>query len=81
MNNLIWFAKLLILSPELDEQVEHKWGELDNDAETTDVSTPRLALCNMDWDRVKAIDIFFLFKWFIPSTAVIKSVTVRILFT
>ena len=37
-----------------------KWGELDGDADTTEEATRRLAVCNMDWDRVQAEDIFLV---------------------
>ena len=36
------------------------WGELDKDAERTEEATSRLAVCNMDWDRVDAQDIFLV---------------------
>ena len=37
-----------------------KWGELDHEAERTEDATDRLAVCNMDWDRVGADDIFLV---------------------
>ena len=37
-----------------------KWGELDADAEQTEEPTQRLAVCNMDWDRVGPEDIFLV---------------------
>jgi hypothetical protein len=43
-----------------------KWGELDHDAETTDEATCRLAICNMDWDRVAAEDLFLILTSFCP---------------
>ena len=45
---------------EVEEEGFDKWGELDRDAERTEESTRRLALCNMDWDRVGADDIFLV---------------------
>ena len=37
-----------------------KWGELDHDAKpiSTGEETNRLAICNLDWDRVCATDIY-----------------------
>ncbi|CAH1160070.1 unnamed protein product [Phaedon cochleariae] len=58
------------------EEVDHKWGELDNDAELTDEVTSRLAACNMDWDRIRAMDLMVLFNSFLPSGSVIKSVAI-----
>ena len=45
-----------------DEESEmfDKWGELDHEAERTEDATDRLAVCNMDWDRVGADDIFLV---------------------
>ena len=45
-----------------DEEPEmfDKWGELDHEAERTEDATDRLAVCNMDWDRVGADDIFLV---------------------
>lgn len=44
------------------EDAFDKWGELDADAERTEEATKRLAVCNMDWDRVGAEDIFLVSK-------------------
>ncbi|KAI9028976.1 hypothetical protein CLU79DRAFT_832353 [Phycomyces nitens] len=38
--------------------------------------TCRLAAVNMDWDKIKAVDIFKVLSGFIPSTSVIKSVSI-----
>ncbi|XP_030379635.1 ESF1 homolog [Scaptodrosophila lebanonensis] len=60
--------------PEL--QIDHVWGELDNDAETTEESTRRLAVCNMDWDRIRAQDLLVLFSSFLPPGGTIRSVKI-----
>lgn len=57
--------------------IEHVWGELDVDAPRTDESTRRLAVCNMDWDRIRAADIMVLCNSFLPPGGVILSVTVN----
>nr|XP_033325917.1 ESF1 homolog [Megalopta genalis] len=59
-----------------DEEIEHNWGELDKEADTTDEITHRLAVCNMDWDRIRAIDLMVLFNSFLPSGGIIRSVTI-----
>ncbi|KYN00396.1 PREDICTED: ESF1 homolog [Cyphomyrmex costatus] len=59
-----------------EEEIEHNWGELDKDAETTNEITCRLAICNMDWDRIRAVDLMILLNSFLPSTGLIYSVTI-----
>ncbi|XP_076752276.1 ESF1 homolog [Xylocopa sonorina] len=59
-----------------DVEIEHNWGELDKEAETTDEITHRLAVCNMDWDRIRALDLMVLFNSFLPTGGFIHSVTI-----
>ena len=42
----------------LQEDIEHPWGEMDVSTKTTETATRRLAVCNLDWDRVTATDLF-----------------------
>lgn len=56
--------------------IVHPWGELDKDAEETNEITNRLAVCNMDWDRVTANDLMVLFHSFLPPDGVIESITI-----
>merc|ERR1711983_442458 len=55
-----------------------KWGELDADAEKTEEATERLAVCNMDWDRVGAEDIFLLLSSFCPAGAGVAAVHIYV---
>ncbi|KAM9248103.1 ESF1 homolog [Dugong dugon] len=55
---------------------EHAWRELDKDAPQTNEITRRLAVCNMDWDRLKAKDLLALFNSFKPKGGVIFSVKI-----
>lgn len=69
---------------ESDEEIEdddddclvQSMADLDKDAVETSEITSRLAICNMDWDRVKAQDIFVLLESFKPTSGVIKSVKI-----
>uniref|UniRef100_A0A2A4JBV4 Uncharacterized protein n=1 Tax=Heliothis virescens TaxID=7102 RepID=A0A2A4JBV4_HELVI len=61
---------------EEESDLEHEWGELDADAETTDESTRRIAICNMDWDNIKATDLMVLLNSFLPVSGVIKKITI-----
>lgn len=56
--------------------IEHVWGELDREAERTDDSSRRIAACNMDWDRIRAVDIMVLCNSFLPPGGSILSVKV-----
>jgi len=58
------------------EDIEHKWGELDADADQTEAPSCRLAVCNLDWDRIRAIDLMVLFNSFLPPGGVIHSVAI-----
>ena len=59
-------------------EVEHDWAELDREAPpiADEETTSRLALCNMDWDRIKAQDIMVLLSSFLPPGGVISQVAV-----
>lgn len=59
-----------------EENIEHNWGELDKEAETTNEITHRLALCNMDWDRIRAVDLMVLFNSFLPLGGFISSIII-----
>ncbi|CAG9761927.1 unnamed protein product [Ceutorhynchus assimilis] len=58
------------------EQIDHRWGELDADAGQTEEATNRLAACNLDWDRIRALDLMVLFNSFLPSGGIIQSVVI-----
>lgn len=58
---------------------EHEWGELDKDAERTEEVTSRLAVCNMDWDRIRAVDLMVLLNSFTPPGGIVRRVTVSII--
>ncbi|XP_075452173.1 ESF1 homolog [Ascaphus truei] len=59
-----------------DPELEHAWREMDKDAPRGDQVTKRLAVCNMDWDRLKAKDLLALFTSFKPKGGVVLSVKV-----
>ncbi|XP_017470870.1 PREDICTED: ESF1 homolog [Rhagoletis zephyria] len=59
-----------------EANIDHIWGELDQEAETTEESTNRLAVCNMDWDRIRAVDLMVLFSSFLPPGGSVLSVTI-----
>ncbi|KAL1006135.1 hypothetical protein UPYG_G00068260 [Umbra pygmaea] len=57
-------------------EMEHDWGNMCKDASRTDEVTQRLAVCNMDWDRMKAKDLLALFNSFKPKGGVVLSVKI-----
>ena len=59
-------------------QVEHAWGELDRDAESTEEATSRLAVCNLDWQRVRSEDIMVLLSSFLQAGGAISHVAVSL---
>ncbi|KAG5278311.1 hypothetical protein AALO_G00097550 [Alosa alosa] len=64
-----------MLRREADEIV-HDWGEMWKDAPRADEMSRRLAVCNMNWDRMKAKDLLALFNSFKPKDGVIFSVKI-----
>ncbi|XP_064624049.1 ESF1 homolog isoform X2 [Lineus longissimus] len=58
------------------DKFDHNWGELDQGAAMVEDATSRLAVCNMDWDRIKAQDIMILVNSFKPQRGVVKSVSI-----
>ncbi|XP_063172422.1 ESF1 homolog [Candoia aspera] len=57
-------------------EVIHEWGELGKGAPQADQITHRLAVCNMDWDQLKAKDLLALLNSFTPKGGVIFSVKI-----
>ncbi|KAK7161287.1 hypothetical protein R3I94_004080 [Phoxinus phoxinus] len=59
-----------------EEEIEHNWGDMCKDAPRGDNTSQRLAVCNIDWDRLKAKDLLALFNSFKPKEGVVLSVTI-----
>jgi len=57
-------------------ELVHPWGELDSEATRTDDVTSRFAVCNMDWDRITAHDLYVMLNSFAPSGGIVRSVKV-----
>ncbi|XP_037934381.1 ESF1 homolog [Teleopsis dalmanni] len=56
--------------------MDHVWGELDAEAELTDKSTSRLAICHMDWDRIRAVDLMAVVSSFLPTGGTVLSIKI-----
>lgn len=56
--------------------IDHAWGELHTEVPTTDESSRRLAVCNMDWDKMRAEDIWVLCNSFLPTDSALKRVAI-----
>ncbi|XP_059842179.1 ESF1 homolog [Hypanus sabinus] len=59
-----------------EPEIEHNWGELDKEAPRENKVTRRFAVCNMDWDKIKANDLVVLFNSFIPKGGAVLSVKI-----
>lgn len=65
---------------ESDVELESEEDEVDEIDKIKHIAdgeeTSRLALVNMDWDKIKAVDILKVLSGFKPDTGIIKSVTI-----
>ncbi|XP_033104919.1 ESF1 homolog [Anneissia japonica] len=61
---------------ESEEELEHEWGELDADAPRSEDTSRRIAVCNADWDRIKAADLMAVFHSFKPTGGLVQSVKI-----
>ncbi|XP_058496747.1 ESF1 homolog [Solea solea] len=59
-----------------EEEIQHDWGELCKDAQRGEEVSARLAVCNMDWDRMKARDLLALCNSFSPKGGAVLSVKI-----
>ncbi|KAI6173361.1 Methionine--tRNA ligase, cytoplasmic [Aphelenchoides besseyi] len=56
--------------------IHDRWGAMDHDVKRVDWISPRLAVCNLDWERMTAEDIFMALQSFKPKTGSMLSVDV-----
>ncbi|CAD5234646.1 unnamed protein product [Bursaphelenchus xylophilus] len=63
-------------SSESEDEVDDVWGELDSGVRQVDWTSSRISVCQMDWDKIKAEDIFMALESFKPASGVIKSVAI-----
>eukprot|EP01122_Echinamoeba_exundans_P005218 TRINITY_DN15389_c0_g1_i1.p1 TRINITY_DN15389_c0_g1~~TRINITY_DN15389_c0_g1_i1.p1 ORF type:complete len:741 (+),score=276.38 TRINITY_DN15389_c0_g1_i1:146-2368(+) len=61
-----------------DESSDSLVDEVERDKQNIPIGdqSKRLAIVNCDWDRIKAQDVYLAFASFVPSTGVVKAVTV-----
>ncbi|CAJ0587919.1 unnamed protein product, partial [Mesorhabditis spiculigera] len=61
---------------QLGELDGENWDELDKDARRVEWSSPRLAICNLDWDNLCSEDLFILCRSFAKDEKAVKSLTI-----
>lgn len=52
------------------------WDKLQTGIRHVEWASKRLAVCNMDWDHVKAEDLFLLLLSFKPASGELKTVSI-----
>lgn len=63
-------------SDEEENELDHNWGELDKDVVRNDNVSRRIAICNADWDRIKAVDLFVLVHSFKPESGTLETLKI-----
>lgn len=63
-------------SDDEEEELDHNWGELDKDVLRNENVSRRIAICNADWDRIKAVDLFVLVNSFKPESGTLESLKI-----
>ncbi|GBN23154.1 ESF1, partial [Araneus ventricosus] len=58
------------------DEFDHNWEEWHEQAPDTDKIFKRFAVCNMDWDRIRADDLFTVFNSFKSAGGTINSVKI-----
>ncbi|GFU06834.1 ESF1 homolog [Nephila pilipes] len=58
------------------EDFDHQWNEQHQQAPDSSQIYKRLAVCSMDWDRIRAQDLFTVFNSFKPPGSCIHSVKI-----
>lgn len=61
---------------EQEDEIDHKWAEWDRDVPQIENATHRIAICNLNWDHIKAVDLFVLLNSFKPSSGTVNSVRI-----
>eukprot|EP00049_Salpingoeca_infusionum_P009400 m.156620 g.156620 ORF g.156620 m.156620 type:complete len:723 (-) comp14329_c0_seq1:3002-5170(-) len=61
---------------DVDDGTGGAWAKLQEDIVMGEDMYKRVALCNMDWDNIRAVDIYVLANSFKPPTGAILSVSV-----
>ena len=64
------------LESDAESDTADDWNVFGTEAESTETATHRLALCNMDWDNIRAADLMMLFNSFKSSDGSINSVKI-----
>ncbi|XP_061626138.1 ESF1 homolog [Phyllopteryx taeniolatus] len=59
-----------------EAEIQHDWGELCKDAARSEQVWRRLAVCNVDWDRLKAKDLLAILNSFKPDGGAVLSVKI-----
>ncbi|XP_061686012.1 ESF1 homolog [Syngnathoides biaculeatus] len=59
-----------------EAEIQHDWGELCKDAARSEQVWRRLAVCNVDWDRLKAKDLLAILNSFKPEGGAVLSVKI-----
>lgn len=61
---------------EEDNMAVNSWGEMDRSVRRVEWASHRIAICNLEWDRLKAEDLMVVLNSFKPAAGVLHSVSI-----
>lgn len=54
----------------------NSWGEMDRSVRRVEWASNRIAICNLEWDRIKSEDLMVVLNSFKPAAGILNSISI-----